>query len=123
MISVLIADPDGAARRALVLLLKHRFGIEGVREAAEMETLIRALSEHAPDVLLLDWRLYGAPAPETCALLRRAYPAIRICLLSADAGDEAIARKAGVAFIHKGAAPEEHINTLSSLLIANHNPA
>jgi DNA-binding NarL/FixJ family response regulator len=116
MISILIADPDGAARRGLALLLKHRFGIEAVREAANMEALICALSEHPADVLLLNWRLNGVPALETCALLRRAYPDIKICLLSSDASDAEVATRARVAFVHKGAPPEELIAAVSGLL-------
>lgn len=113
---VLIADPDSAARKALTLILKHRFGIEQVREAGDVESLIRALADCQPDLLFLDWTLYGAPAPETCGLLRKAYPMLKIILLSANANDVTAAHKANVAFIHKGSAPEQLIATLTPLI-------
>ncbi|HEX5837426.1 MAG TPA: response regulator transcription factor [Anaerolineales bacterium] len=116
MIRILIADPDSATRKALTLLLRRKLGTDGILEADGVETLIRALADRPPDLLLLDWRLYGSPAPETCRLLQRAYPQLKIILLSVDAGDETAAREAGAEFIHKGASPDELIATLTPLL-------
>lgn len=116
MIRVLIADPDPATRKALVLLLRRKLGTNGIIEIGDLETLIRALADMPPDLLLLDWRLYGAPAPETCRLLQKAYPHLKIVLLSVDAADAAEAKDAGASFIHKGAPPEELIATLKPLL-------
>ena len=116
MIRILIADPDSATRKALTLLLRRKLGTNGILEVDGVETLIRALADRPPDLLLLDWRLYGSPAPETCRLLQRAYPHLKIVLLSVDAGDEVAAREAGAEFIHKGASPDELIATLTPLL-------
>jgi DNA-binding response OmpR family regulator len=116
MIRILIADPDSATRKALTLLLRRKLGTNGIVEVDGVEMLIRALADTPPDLLLLDWRLYGSPAPETCRLLQRAYPQLKIILLSVDAGDAAAAREAGAAFVHKGASPDELIATLRPLL-------
>jgi two-component system, NarL family, invasion response regulator UvrY len=116
MIRILIADPDYATRKALTLLLRRKLGTDVIIEVSDVETLIRTLSDTIPDLLLLDWRLYGSPAPETCRLLQRAYPCLRIVLLSVDADDAATAKQAGASFIHKGAAPDELIATLTPLL-------
>lgn len=116
MIRILIADPDSATRKALTLLLRRKLGTNGIVEVDGVEMLIRALADTPPDLLLLDWRLYGSPAPETCRLLQRAYPQLKIILLSVDAGDAAAAREAGAAFVHKGASPDELIATLTPLL-------
>jgi DNA-binding NarL/FixJ family response regulator len=115
MKSLLIADPDTAARKALKLILRHRFGVVQVCEAEDVESLIRALADCPPDLLMLDWSLYGAPAPETCRLLRKAYPALKIILLSSDANDIVAAQKADAFFIHKGAAPEKFIAMLAPI--------
>lgn len=115
MKNILIADPDLAARKAIKLTIKHKFGIEQVREAADMETLIRSLADYPPELLLLDWTLYGAPAPETCSLLRKAYPAMKIILLSADACDITAAQNADALFICKGDDPEHLVNIIKSL--------
>lgn len=116
MIRIIIADPDSATRKALVLLLRRKFGEDEIIEVDGVETLIRTLADPPPDLLLLDWRLYGSPAPETCRLLQRAYPQLKIVLLSVDASDAATAKDAGAAFVYKGASPDELIATLRPLL-------
>jgi DNA-binding NarL/FixJ family response regulator len=116
---ILIADPDSATRKALILLLRRKLGTDCIIEIRDVETLIRALADLPPDLLLLDWRLYGSPATETCRLLRKAYPQLKIVLLSVDANDATAAREAGADFIHKGASPDELIATLTLLLRKN----
>jgi two-component system nitrate/nitrite response regulator NarL len=116
MIRILIADPDPATRKALILLLQRKLGTNCISEAKDLETLIRTLADTPTDVLLLDWRLYGSPAPETCRLLRKAYPHLSIVLLSVDANDATAAKEAGADFIHKGASPDELIATLTPIL-------
>jgi DNA-binding NarL/FixJ family response regulator len=81
----------------------------------DVESLIRHLADDPPDLLLLDWRLYGSPAPETCVLLQKAYPHLTIVLLSVDAADADVAKRAGALFVHKAAPPDEVIETLRPL--------
>ena len=116
MIHILIADPDSATRKALAFLLQHKLGSYSIIEVQDVETLIRSLADSSPDLLLLDWRLYGSPAPETCRLLQKAYPHLKIVLLSVDANNAIAAKEAGALFIYKGAAPDELIATLTPLL-------
>lgn len=122
MIRILIADPDPATRKALILLLQHKMCTNCIFEVTDVESLIRNLTDTPPDLLLLDWRLYGSPAPETCRLLRKAYPHMNIVLLSVNAEDAAAAKAAGASFIHKGASPDELIATLTPLLRKNNIP-
>jgi len=119
MIRVVIADPDPATRKALTLLLQRKMDRNIIVEVGDVETLIRTLAGDSPDLLLLDWRLYGSPAPDTCRLLQKAYPHLKIILLSVNAEDEAAAREAGAEFIHKGASPDEVIGTLMTFLHGN----
>jgi DNA-binding NarL/FixJ family response regulator len=116
MIHILIADPDPATRKALTLLLQRKMGTNSIVEVGDVETLIRTLADASPDLLLLDWRLYGSPAPETCLLLQKAYPKLKIVLLSVNADDETAAKEAGADFVYKGAPPDELIATLAPLL-------
>jgi two-component system nitrate/nitrite response regulator NarL len=116
MIRILIADPDSATRKALILLMQRKLGTNCIFEVKDVETLIRSLADAPPDLLMLDWRLYGSPATETCRLLRKAYPHLKIVLLSVDANDATAAKEAGADFIHKGASPDELIATLTPLL-------
>jgi len=122
MIRIIIADPDPAARAALQLVLRRKLDTNGIIEAGDVESLIRSLADASPDLLLLDWKLYGSPAPETCKLLQKAYPRLKIVLLSVDAGNAAIAKEAGADFIHKGASPDELIETLKPLLRRESKP-
>ncbi len=116
MIRILIADPDSATRKALILLMQRKLGTNCIIEVKDVETLIRSLADTPPDLLLLDWRLYGSPATETCRLLQKAYPQLKIVLLSVDANDATAAKEAGADFIYKGASPDELIATLTPLL-------
>lgn len=116
MHSILIADPDSSSRKALVLLLTRKFGIECLCEAGDVDTLIRLLVDAPPDILLLDWRMYGAPAPETCRLFLKAYPGMKIVLLSIDSDDGLSAQESGALFIHKGASPDVVVAALESML-------
>ena len=113
MIRIIIADPDPATRKALTLLLRRKMRTNGIVQVGDVETLIRTLAGESPELLLLDWRLYGSPAPDTCRLLQKAYPNLKIILLSVNADDETAAREAGADFIHKGAPPEDVIAKLS----------
>jgi DNA-binding NarL/FixJ family response regulator len=116
MTRILIADSDITSRKALSLLLSQKLSIVGIVEAGDTETLIRCLAEDSLDILLLDWKLYGAPAPETCRLILKAYPNLKIVLLSVDAEDAQIAAEAGASFIHKGAYPGEALAVLEPLV-------
>jgi len=116
MIPIIVADPDSATRKALTLLLRRKLGMDSIIEAQDVATLIHALADTSPELLLLDWRLYGSPAPDTCRLLQKAYPHLKIIILSVDVGDEAAAINAGAGFIYKGASPDELIATLTPLL-------
>ena len=116
MIPIIVADPDSATRKALTLLLRRKLGMNNIIEVQDVETLIRALADTPPELLLLDWRLYGSPAPDTCRLLQKAYPHLKIIILSVDVNDEAAAINAGAGFIYKGASPDELIATLTPLL-------
>jgi DNA-binding NarL/FixJ family response regulator len=122
MIRILIADPDSATRKALILLLQRKLGTDCVFEVKDLEMLIRTLADEPPDLLLLDWRLYGSPAPEICRLLRKAFPNMDVVLLSVDAEDGTAAKEAGASFIHKGTSPDGLIATLTPLLRKRSNP-
>jgi DNA-binding NarL/FixJ family response regulator len=116
MFRILIADPDSVTRKAIILLLRCKLGTDDIVEIEDVETLIRTLVDTPPNLLILDWGLHGSPAPETCRLLRKAYPHLKVVLFSVDAGDALAAREAGAVFIHKGASPDELIATLTPLL-------
>jgi DNA-binding response OmpR family regulator len=116
MIRILIADPDSATRKALASLLQRKIASNTIIQVEDIETLIRQFADMPPDLLVLDWRLHGSPAPDLSKLLQKAYPLLKIILLSVDANDAVAAREAGVNFIHKGASPDELIAMLEPIL-------
>jgi len=116
MIRILIADPDSATRKALSSLIQRKLDSNTIVEVENIETLIRQLADIPPDLLVLDWRLNGSPAPEICKLVHKAYPLLKIILLSVDANNATAAKDAGAVFVHKGASPDELIAILKPLL-------
>jgi len=112
---ILIADPDPSSRRAFDLLLKRKLKICEIIEAEDMETLFQRLADTPPDLLLLDWKLDYAPAVETSILLRKAYPEIKIILLSVNPSDAGLAQANGAEFVHKGSSPDQLLSVLENL--------
>jgi two-component system nitrate/nitrite response regulator NarL len=115
MIRILIADPDPAARKALISLIQRKVD-SIIFEAGNVEAFILQVVDLKPDLIVLDWRLHGSPAPELCKLIHKAYPHVKIILLSVDANDAVAARDAGAIFVHKGASPDELIAILKPLV-------
>jgi DNA-binding response OmpR family regulator len=116
----MIADSDRASRKALILLLTHKLGVEEVCEAEDAASLLGQLTEFAPDLLLIDEALPGLSIPGTCTDVREVFPAIHIALLSVD---ELAVFKAGIVdatFIHKGGPVGETLSSLELLLSRAH---
>ncbi len=116
MARILIADPDLAFRKALILLLSHKMGIRDVSEAGDIGTLFQIMMDNPPDLLLLGWSLYGTPGTVTSQLLHKSHPHLKIVLFSVNPDDAAEAHAVGAAFLRKGAPPEEILTLLSSLV-------
>ena len=79
--------------------------------------MIRVLAKTCPNILLLDWNLYGSPALHTCRLLQKAYPQLKLVLLSANEDNRSEAEAAGVGFVYSGSEHDELIKALRVLLI------
>ena len=116
MTRILIADPDSASRKALALLLTRKLGVEIIIEATEADSLSALVKSTFPDVLLLDDCLPGLDLPETCQLLQKAFPNLKIVLLSLDETARENATCCGIQFIHKGACMDETISRLQTIL-------
>ena len=117
MTRILIADPDPRIRQALVLLLERRLDAIHASEAWDRASLECQLALLRPDVLLLDCHLPGLAAADIAALRRPRVDA-RLTLISVDVEDLATAQSLNVAFIYKGAPPEEVLATLRGVIPA-----
>jgi DNA-binding NarL/FixJ family response regulator len=116
MKTILIADPNPSIRNALALILRRRFGADDICLSKDLLSFTFSMADCAPRLLLFDPAIYDATALEACLLLRQAYPALELVLLSERDDDLQAAEKAGAHFIHKGAHPEKIFATLDPLL-------
>jgi two-component system nitrogen regulation response regulator NtrX len=115
--AVLIVDDEPNIRRMLGSLLEA----EGyhVRQAADGEAAIAAVTTEEPDVVLLDLALPGASGLEILERLRARWPHLPVVMMSGRAtlADAVRATKLGAFhFIEKPLAPEAVLLTLSGAL-------
>ncbi|MCZ4497289.1 MAG: hypothetical protein JWM25_1874 [Thermoleophilia bacterium] len=100
-----ICDDKDFYRRALGLCLNGQRGIEVVGEATNGREAIALVTEHRPDVLLLDVSMPIMDGIEALPHVRAASPSTHVVMLSgfADAATKARALAAGAfSFIEKG---------------------
>jgi hypothetical protein len=67
-------------------------------------------------VLLIDNKLLDLNYPVACLLLQKAFPNLKIVLLSLDENARYTAASTGIGFIHKGDNIDETISVLQSIL-------
>lgn len=79
---VLIVD-DLGSMRTLVRLVCEREGFEVVGEAADGLRALDLVVEHAPDIVILDYRMPGMNGQETAEAIRRLGPGPRILAFTA----------------------------------------
>jgi DNA-binding NarL/FixJ family response regulator len=116
MTHILIAEPDSATGKALSLFLQRKISSVITTEVRDVETLIRTVADTPPDALILNWNLHGSPAPELCHLLRKAYPSLKIILMSTHADHRFAASALGIDFVYMGAQPDELLVLLQAVV-------
>ena len=86
-----------------MFLLETRHGLEVVAAVADGAAALRAYREHAPDVVVLDYRLPDVDGATVVAELREDAPHAAVVFLSASAGAEEYdaASSAGAALVRK----------------------
>jgi DNA-binding NarL/FixJ family response regulator len=114
---ILLVEDNDVYRSTLMLLLHGRDGIEVVGEVADGSLVAAAVAEHAPDVVVMDYRLPGLQGDEVAAVLLAANPGVAIVCLTAEATDEERARMlaAGAsALLEKGVPTVEIVEAIRS---------
>ncbi len=81
-LSVVVADDHAMMRRGLRQLLEGEQGITLAGEAIDLESTAQAVSEHQPDVLVLDLTLPNGSAMELLSELRAKSPRTQIVIVS-----------------------------------------
>jgi len=99
MIRVAIADDHPLVRNGLRQLLADEPAVQVVGEAADGDETLTLVRSALPDVLLLDITMPGAPFPELLRHLQRAFPEVRVLVLTMHAEDQFAVRA-----LHEGAA-------------------
>ena len=89
-IRVVIVEDNDVFRETLQLLLSLRSELDVVATAADGETAVAVCREHAPDVVLMDYRLPGLDGVQATAAVREASPRTAVVCLSASAAPREI---------------------------------
>lgn len=111
----MLADDHAVVRSALRLLLDSEEGLEVVAEAGDIDTTVRFVRGHRPDVLILDLNMPGGPSLKAVPEMREAAPETGIVVLTMQ-NEPAYARQAmqqGVlGYVLKEAADEELVTAV-----------
>jgi DNA-binding NarL/FixJ family response regulator len=84
-IRVLLVEDNDIFREALELLFALRSDVEVVAAVGEGEAAVRAVREHRPDVVLMDYRLPGMDGVQTTKALLAAVPGVAVVALTGEA--------------------------------------
>jgi two-component system response regulator NreC len=82
--NLVIASAHAAERRGIVSLLEREDGLKVVAEAADLGSLVAAVRDHRPRIVLLDTDDDVLAVGRMMAALRTAGPRVRVLLLSSD---------------------------------------
>ena len=89
-IRIVIVEDNDVFRETLQLLLSLRPEIDVVATAADGDIAVATCIEHAPDVVLMDYRLPGLDGVQATAAVREACPETAVVCLSASAAPREI---------------------------------
>ncbi|WP_235449668.1 response regulator transcription factor [Streptomyces sioyaensis] len=87
-IRVIVADDQAAVREGLVLLLGTMPGITVVGEAADGEEAVALVTEHRPDVVLMDLAMPHCTGAEATRRVRQEHPGTQVVVLTTYASDD-----------------------------------
>lgn len=110
MIEILVVDDQSLIRRALQLLLADEADLTFVGESDCGEAALDALSQHVPDVVLMDLLMPGMGGVEATRLICQRYSTVRVLVLSIDDHSDRVAQamKYGASgYLMKNTPPEE----------------
>jgi len=114
-IRVVLADDHAVVRSALRVLLDSHDGIEVVAEARDARDAALQVSEHHPDVLVLDLKMPGEPSVAAIPRILQEAPGTQIVVLTMQL-EPRFARQAlgagAIAYVLKDAAARELVHAI-----------
>ena len=114
-VRVVLADDHAVVRSGLRLVLELEPGIEVVAEVGDVPGAVRALADHAPEVLILDLNMPGERSLPAIPRLHAASPRTRVVVLTmqTDPGFAREALRAGaLGYVVKEAADAELVQAI-----------
>jgi len=81
-ITVLLVEDDPLFRMGLALVIRNHPELELIGEVEDGESALAAIREQPPQIVLLDIGLPGLGGKETLTRLKRAYPQVRVLVLT-----------------------------------------
>jgi DNA-binding NarL/FixJ family response regulator len=114
-VRVLLAEDHPAMRAGIRAILENAPGIEVVAEAEDGMEAKRLVSEHRPDVLMLDLRMPGPRPAEVISWVRQECPETAVLVLTAHNVDAYLAimlEEGAAGFLLKEQTPEEIVEAV-----------
>jgi two-component system response regulator NreC len=115
LIRIVLADDHPVVRSGLRLLLDSETDFEVVAEAGNVESAVRYVRGHHPDVLVLDLNMPGSPSLDAIPALREQAPDTQIVVLTMQQ-EPAFAREAlsagALGYVLKDAADDELVEAV-----------
>jgi len=118
VVRVVLADDHPMVRYGITAVLADAPEVEVVGEAADGESLLAAVAEHRPDVVVTDLDMPGMGGAEATARLRSSYPDLAVLVLTLHEDDESLfaALRAGArGYLLKGADRAELVRAILSV--------
>jgi len=114
--TIVLADDHAIVRAGLRLLLSHA-GMEVVAEAGDVDSALRYVRGHKPDILVLDLNMPGEPSLPAIPRFLEASPGTRIVVLTMQ-HEPQFAREAlgagAAAYVLKEAADDELVDAIEA---------
>lgn len=82
MIRFCVVDDHQVILDGLHSMADREIAIEYVGGATSLESALGLLTQHTPDVLILDLQVNGSTSLETCAFLTQTFPAVKVMFFS-----------------------------------------
>jgi DNA-binding NarL/FixJ family response regulator len=114
---VLVVDDEPRARHAMRALLRTWPHVGPMEEALDGRQAIQIVERFAPDLVLMDVRMYEMDGLRATREIKRRWPATKVVLISMYASYERSAWEAGAdAFLCKGGSPDQIVGRLADLM-------
>jgi DNA-binding NarL/FixJ family response regulator len=118
VVRVVLADDHPMVRYGITAVLADAPEVEVVGEAADGASLLAAVAEHRPDVVVTDLDMPGVSGAEATARLRVSHPDLAVLVLTLHEDDESLfaALRAGArGYLLKGADRAELVRAIQSV--------